>query len=470
MAEAFPDDHDLPADLQKPISVLILGTLWQFDTYGLSTINKSLVNDLRIVDPHGQIIKITCAVLQDDLKIKDEDLKDAAKYGVELTGAKRPRGSKRRKRPKLQWMDKNTTAYYPHLVQDQNYDFIIGHAPYLANGCLNLKGFHKNRKDSTKVILMFHGLPKDENGGIDDETLLDWLTEANVIFSVGKAIEDELLPYIASLDPKKRPVHKMYIPSYPLELFAVKQNNIEGKVRGTQSLSITSGEIKDLDINGLDFPLAVTATARASEHVGDFDRVRINLNLLVANEDEKKEWKETFDQIISSGNLKDTGLSFQVEAPMTIDKMEIHMRKSNLFLLPLKQNSPLFGTEALSAIAAGVPVLVSRYSGLASLLREMQQEEAVVPKDRLEILSETWKRLIVQKLTKPKEAHRAAVRLREQLLLETSIAQTHLDFINSIAGISNRDILFIYSCILQVYLIGIYSLFIHLLTQFYFHL
>ena len=82
---------------------------------------------------------------------------------------------------------------------------------------------------------------------------------------------------------------------------------------------------------------------------------------------------------------------------MTIDKMKIHLRKSNLFLLPLKQNSPLFGTEALAAIAAGVPVLVSRYSGLAALLREMQQEEAVVPKDRSEINTETWKRRIIQK-------------------------------------------------------------------------
>ena len=101
MAEAFSDDHDLPDESRKAISILILGTRWQFDTYGLSTINKSLVTDLRLVDPHGQIIKISCAVLQENGKIKDEDLKDAAKYGVELVGAKLPRGSKRRKRPKL---------------------------------------------------------------------------------------------------------------------------------------------------------------------------------------------------------------------------------------------------------------------------------------------------------------------------------------------------------------------------------
>ena len=77
-------------------------------TYGLSTINKSLVNNLRLVDPEGKCIKITCAVVEEEGLIKDEDFKDAEKDGVKLKGAKRPRGSKRGKKPKLQWLDKNT--------------------------------------------------------------------------------------------------------------------------------------------------------------------------------------------------------------------------------------------------------------------------------------------------------------------------------------------------------------------------
>ena len=67
MAEAFrenvsdnQDDEDLHSE-EKPISVLLLATKWQFDTYGLSTVNKSLVNNLRVVDPEGKKIKITCA-------------------------------------------------------------------------------------------------------------------------------------------------------------------------------------------------------------------------------------------------------------------------------------------------------------------------------------------------------------------------------------------------------------------------
>ena len=199
-------------------------------------------------------------------------------------------------------------------------------------------------------------------------------------------------------------------------------------------MCLMSGDIKHLDISGLDFPLAVTAAAGASKHIRDFNGVRINLSLLTAEEEEKVEWKETCKEVLQRKDLNETGLSFKVEAPMTIDKMKIHMKKSNLFLLPLKQNSPLFGTEALAAIAAGVPVLVSRYSGLAALLREMQQDEPVVHKNESEVHTKIWKERIIQKLIKPDAARERANALREQLLLDTSIAQTHLDFINTITG------------------------------------
>ena len=64
----------------------------------------------------------------------------------------------------------------------------------------------------------------------------------------------------------------------------------------------------------------------------------------------------------------------------------------------------------------------------------MQHDEPIVHKDKSEKNTETWKRRIIQKLVKPEESHRAATRLRELLLLDTSIAQTHLDFVNTIAG------------------------------------
>ena len=219
MAEAFPlEDPDRHENI---ISVLILAVKWQFDTYGLSTINKSLVNNLRLVDPDAKTIKITCAVVEEEGKIKDADVKDAEKDGVVLKGAKRPMRRKKQSKPSLEWLDEYPGTYYRYF-QDHNFDFIIGHAPFLANGCFNLKDIYKETDQTPKIILMFHALPKDEDGDLDDETLMEWLTKADVVFSVGKAVADELVPFLAGINEENSPSHKVYIPSYPVELFHIQ--------------------------------------------------------------------------------------------------------------------------------------------------------------------------------------------------------------------------------------------------------
>ena len=133
-AQNVPDinEDNAVADQEKPISVLLLASRWQFDTYGLSTVNKSLVNNLRVVDPEGKKINITCAVVEEEKKIENCQKEDAEKYIVKLRGAQQPRGKK--KKPNIEWLDNSTAAYYLDLVRKNNYDFIIGHVPYLANG------------------------------------------------------------------------------------------------------------------------------------------------------------------------------------------------------------------------------------------------------------------------------------------------------------------------------------------------
>ena len=199
MAEAFPKGPTESDADENIISVLLLATKWQFDTYGLSTINKSLVNNLRLVDPEDKTIKLTCVVLQEQGKINYVDVKDAGKHGVVLKGAKRPRSKRKHSQPELQWLDEQVAMYYHHLL-DHHFDFIVGHAPYMANGSLNLKDLYIGREIPPKIILMFHGLPKKDNGDIDDEMLEEWLTEADIVFSVGKAVESELVPFIGEID------------------------------------------------------------------------------------------------------------------------------------------------------------------------------------------------------------------------------------------------------------------------------
>ena len=69
------DPDWVPDSSRKVISVLLLATRWTFDTYGLSTVNKSIVNNLRLIDPDAKTIKITCAVLEEEGKISEDQCK-----------------------------------------------------------------------------------------------------------------------------------------------------------------------------------------------------------------------------------------------------------------------------------------------------------------------------------------------------------------------------------------------------------
>ena len=268
MAEAFPEDlQDCQDDTlfdfhDNIISVLFLATKWQFDTYGLSTVNKSLVNNLRVVDPEGKKIKITCAVVETERNIKEDQREDAAKYKIELQGAKRPRGPKTN--PNIEWLDLHTTTYYLDLVKENHFDFIIGHVPYLANGALNFRDLSPETEGKPKVILMIHDLPRTNDGETDEEVLLEWLSEVDIIFSVGKEVESEMISSIAALSSEESPIHMLYVPSYPVELFNVGRDKVQGnKVRGTQNVTMMTAEKKNLEISGQDFRLAVTSTAAA---------------------------------------------------------------------------------------------------------------------------------------------------------------------------------------------------------------
>ena len=144
----------------------------------------------------------------------------------------------------------------------------------------------------------------------------------------------------------------------------------------------------------------------------------LTVAMFTEKNDDREEWANEFKGHIHCEMIQD------------LEDLKHHMRYSELFLLPLKDSSPLFGSEALSAIAAGIPVLVSRHSPMGSLLLEMNQNDAVMSGTDLN----TWTDTIINKVVNPEVTQGAANKLRESLLLDTIIPSTHLDFINVITG------------------------------------
>ena len=282
---------------------------------------------------------------------------------------------------------------------------------------------------------MVHTLPRVEDQ-VDSERLEEWLEEADVVFSVGKAVQSELRPYIDGLDQNKKPVHTLYIPGYPIELLGIDREPRGNAVQGTQYVSMMTGDPKNPDIPGLDFPLAVSACVKASEHIRLTDSEQIKLELLAVGEEDRSEWRSWFNE----QDIHTSGLSFDCPPAENFDRIKRQLKRSNLFIQPLVSESILFGVEALSAAAAGVPILVSQNSGIASVLESSIQHEMVVRQTSNMSLVDTWRDEILQKILRPEESQRKASELRKQLLLDRSISKTHLDFTNTIAGKSQPKI------------------------------
>ena len=66
----------------------------------------------------------------------------------------------------------------------------------------------------------------------DKELLREWLSETNVVFSLTTAMRSEIERQMKEMKKEDLPLHKSYIPGYPVELF-----NLDGEdIRKSQSV------------------------------------------------------------------------------------------------------------------------------------------------------------------------------------------------------------------------------------------
>ena len=394
-----------PDSRQEKVHVLMLTPQWQFDAHGMATVTRDLVQNLRKIDPKDDFIKITCAILQEQGHISSE--RSAEELNVIFKGYKHPRGRKRE--PNKEWLEEDVMKYYEHILVNITYDFIIGHIPYIANGCLNLRDACMEREYCPKVIFIAHDIPRHENGETHDEQLREWLFEADVVFSMSKSVEEKITQIEASK-------HKAYIPGYPIELFKINRDEAHqlGDIR--QILMITK-ERKELEVPGQDFQLAMDSLVEVSQRT----RASFLLTMCIENKDDSQEWKKV---------RTNRHVTFRYQTIRDTEDLDFLFENTDLFLYPLQASSPLFGAEALSAVAAGVPILVSKHSGLGSLLVEMDETGSVVAETDLGI----WAERINQKIINPDAARSEARKLRERILLSTKIATSQIDFSKIISG------------------------------------
>ena len=400
---------------ERRLSVLILTVWWMFDKQGLSTLTRSIVNNLRtdLDDREGQNIKITCAVLQEEGKISEIELKDAQKHGVTLRGARQSMGE--REQPKLEWLDKFIATHYAHVIQEDTFDFIIGHAPFTANGAFNLAKLASHKGQSPKVILVVHGLPTND---LNDQFIISWLTKAHVVFSVGPNMWTKLDSFIKSNELNTE--HKLYIPGLHSEFFKIRQQEETKELSGEQNILVIAPNRETLGICGLDFELAVVSSALASQNIlakegRDLTKqLSFNLNVIAPSDKDKAWWEDRFNI------LKDKH---------GIDGIAVNFRS------PQKPDCSQFCTESLVAMAAGKPDLVSKTTGVATVLQNLGFEEPIVwdgegfSKD-----VKIWGQELIKKMANTQNQIKNAEIIKRVFCQSVKINTTHWDLIRSITS------------------------------------
>ena len=361
-------------------------------------------------------------------------MEDAKTENVTLKGAKLLQAEENTT-PEIRWINQLSPSYYQRLLKKNSYNFIIGHAPLLAYGAANLKRTCKG-PNAPKVVLMVHTLPKTKKGDIDKDLLSRWIKGTDIVFSIGETDSNVLKRFVHGK------MYGIYIPIYPLQSFSVQTESESAAVfkpdMRSQKITVMVGK-KESGYNGIDVELVLEAVGLAVKKAFDDDsRMETHLTFLGEEREDESDLKTCFHETLQGHNMCQDLLTFHF---LTSDEstgskgIETCMSDSTLVMLPLRTNYSIFGLEALTAAWAGIPILVSENSGVATLLSQVGGGHSVV-KSRNNFNSDvsTWADCILQNSSKQSNAREKASKLRESLLRSTRIGRTHLKFISTITG------------------------------------
>ena len=416
---------------RKKISVLLLSPQWQYDCYGIATVNKSLANALWLTDSNAEKVSVICAVQEEHHKISSQDVGDALKHNVQLRGVQLTRGTKAP--PSLPEIDCGPVNFYHNFLSGQAFDFVIGHVPTLGNAAFNIKDFYTN--SPPKVVLVVHALPRTELGEVDEDLVCEWLTDASIVLSVGQSLFDEVQNLIPSLEAHYQPKHSCYLPCPIRFLTETRPNSTNGNVAKIQNILLLVRERLDMSVPGVDFKLASTVATRVSGHLRK-QGFKVRLAVLGATAEERTTWEELFEEAKQNDQTADKRVEMSYHVVTKVEELTKLFRKCHLCLLPLKSCSPLFGTEALIAAYASVPILVSDHSGIARLLQAAGEVEPIVRGITGDFENDVsmWTERVIEKLYRPLDNQSYAETLRKKLLVDCNIAASQLQFVRYITG------------------------------------
>ncbi|XP_019640440.1 PREDICTED: uncharacterized protein LOC109482184 [Branchiostoma belcheri] len=368
--------------------------------------------------------KVYCTVLQ----ATEEDRKAAKADGVELILPNRSQEDERE--PNLKWLTFDHPSRYPRLPEDVGY--IVGHAGITSKAAAAIQ---EQRFPQASLGLVIGTIPEDTDRYKDDEEAMgigrkeDSIREdaekADVVFSVGHNIHDHFTISFCAIPETKNPTHHLFLPK-PSDFF----QKTTVKYRGTkQKVVLSIGGVNKVErVKGYDF------VAKSLAKVAETSLERILWRICDISEEEFQATMSILQASINSGKLIPTLLPHCNQEDICR-----HMQQAHLVLMPSRAEP--FGLVGLEAMAAGVPVLISNQSGLATLV------EKVIPEFHHSILEVEgddtvdvgrWASQIKKVLRMSEAEFRRAADLKAKLLQSRYWEESHQNLLQAFGGAAER--------------------------------
>ncbi|XP_019626675.1 PREDICTED: uncharacterized protein LOC109471761 [Branchiostoma belcheri] len=385
----------------------------------VSTMNQQVVQILT-----GAGRKVYCLVLEDT----EEDRKCAEADGVELILPNCSQEDTRK--PSLNWLTFDHLNRYPRLPQDIGW--IVGHADVTSRAAAAIKEERFPQADISVVTLT---IPEDTEKykeeekamgiGKKEDSIRQDVEKAKTLFSVGHRTHDHLTNTIRAIPKEKRPVHKLFLPE-PSKIF--QETTVE-YVESREKVVLLISRVKEVGkLKGLDF------VAKSLARVAERSCERIQLRIRGVSEEEYQASMNILQTSINSGKLIPTLLPHGTQEDICRD-----MQQAHLVLMPSRTEP--FGLIGLEAMAAGVPVLISDQSGLATLVNEVIPEFhhsvlAITGNDSTDVTH--WASQIEKVLRLSKAEFSRAAALKQKLLESRYWEESHQSFLQACGGLGTE--------------------------------
>lgn len=329
------------------IGVFFVSTAWGRKNGGINSINYALVKSMaNIIKKENSEWKIHCIIT--DIAIDDEEEDLAKEDGIILKSYKNPIASKGLSR----------------YVDNENFDqiFWIGHDVITGSIVNKLAEKHNN-----SMSIIIHHMSYEtyyyvrnknpEKIRAKENLQASILPMADIVFTIGPVLYESAADIINNCEQKKVKTIKEIIPG----LEEIKPNEYEHK----RHTIIFFGRIEENNNMLKQTDLVIDAIATYIKNRPELSS-KIIFKIYGYAEDSEGNQTEIMNKLFETANRNVNGKAFKyIEKTEDLFK---EIKNSSLCIMPSLEEG--FGLVAYEAIAAGVPVIISKSSGLYQFLEK----------------------------------------------------------------------------------------------------